>query len=623
MKNIKRRKTLEEVESSIWLRIQETWDIKDRSPESFDPLVRLLVGACAYELKNISDELQSSQDRVLERLAGLMAPDIYTNAMPATTVMHLRPQEPEVIITPEFQAALHKEVELNNALVNKEITFSPAGRFKLYNAAIQMCLFHNGDGLFNAIEDKLIHSCDQGDIAPHTIWLGLHFDESIKSIEELTLFVNWLNTTRESIEFKKSLFRTASCSLLQQQLSTENGITSLENKKNGLRSMGGQFDISQFLEQETLERYHKSFVTYKMNGDAKITLQRKRLPDALANNLTELDMSFFGEERVWLEIRLPETVRARDFAREMVVKLNCFPALNRCLHSAKYKLSDHLNIFPLDTPDQLLAIKDVMDTRGAVYRQLPNLEYVSSSAGSFCLRHGNVQRFDSRQSQDLIEQLIRSMRDDWASYTSMGQDEIRHDLTTISQALSRIQNRLGTKTASTREPWFLLLNADPDQAQRWNNVAIFYWSTAGALGNDIAAAELAPANHQFTLNIPAKDVLESMLPTVGGKNAKTQNEQINAYKKAVVTRDRVVTTADIKAVCFDEFSDLLQAVQVSKGIMHSPARKSGLIRCIDVKLSFNKESQIASREKDSICAEIESKLQAKSNGLMPIRVTAC
>ena len=622
MKNIKRRKILEDIERDLWKRIQAIWDVKDPSRENFDPLVRLIVGACAYELKNISDDLYSSQDRILERLAVLMAPDTYTNAKPATTVMHLCPQEPEVLITPEFQATINREVELNDALVNKEITFSPAGHFKLFNATIQMCLFDNGDGLLNSIEDKLIYSGDQGDIEPHTIWLGMHFDKSIESIEELTLFVNWLNASGENIELKKSLFRTASCTLSQQKLLAENGLTSFGNAQNSLTSTDSQFDISQYLEQETQEQYHKSFVTYKMEGKAPIFLRREKLPDSLANSLKELDMTFFREELVWLEIQLSDSVLSKDFTSEMVVKLNCFPAFNRRIHSAKYKLSEHLNIFPLETQDQFFAIKKVTDTQGAVFKELPNIDYVSSRASTFCLRHGNVQRFDSRQSQDLIEQLIRSMRDDWASYTSMGKDEIRHDLTTISQALSRIQNRLGAKTASMREPWFLMLNADPEQGPGWNHVTISFWSTAGVFGNAIAASELIPVNHQFALNMPAIGAVESMLPTVGGKNAKTQNEQINAYKKAIVTRDRVVTTADIKAVCFDEYSDFLQDVEVCKGIIHSPENKSGLIRSLDVKLTFKKETQLAAREKDSLCHELKNKLQAKSNGLLPLRVMA-
>ncbi|MCA9732098.1 type VI secretion system baseplate subunit TssF [candidate division KSB1 bacterium] len=616
MQKNENRKSLEAIERGIWKRIQEAWKLKEQALENFDPIVKLLVGACAYELKNISDELYNSQDRVLERLAGLMAPDIYTKAIPASTVLHLQPQDAEVIVLPEFQIAAKKETKQNNAIVNKEVVLSPAGAFKLYHASIQKMLYAKNNELFDAINNKNVGRAENSKIAHNKIWIGIEFHDKIRSLDEIVFFVHWKDATRSELEINMSHLRNASCSLSQQDLMPEYGIRNFEKQTEDVSNLGGYLDISKFIDERTRQKYFKSFLTFR-KCSGSISLNREILPWGLDNLLLD---GQFKDELTWLEIELQNNLKASDIVGGLVIELNCFPALNRQMHNVKFKLSDQLNIFPLETQDDFLAIKGVVDTEGHVFEQLLNLEHVSSNTGTYCLRHGHVQRFDSRQSRDLIDQLIRSLKDEWASYEALGRDEIRDDLNDIRQALARIQDRVGVRQGASKEHWFLMLNTDLNNNPGWNHVNISFWSTLGAFGNDITAEELSPINHQFALDIPAIGPVKSMLPTKGGKNGLSQNEKINAYKNAILARDRVVTYADIRAACLSSYGEFLQDIQISKSIVQHMEARKGLERCLKINLTFKDTLPLSEQDRDNLCHDIEKSLQEKNYGLYPIHV---
>ena len=53
------------------------WESNDTDIDNFDPLVRLLIEACAVELYRISNEISSVQENMLEKLAMLLTPEVY------------------------------------------------------------------------------------------------------------------------------------------------------------------------------------------------------------------------------------------------------------------------------------------------------------------------------------------------------------------------------------------------------------------------------------------------------------------------------------------------------------------------------------------------------------------
>ncbi len=65
------------------------WGYPDAEVEtSFDPVVQLLLEACASELEKISGEVDVSHARLVERLAQIMMPEPITSSQPAYGILH-------------------------------------------------------------------------------------------------------------------------------------------------------------------------------------------------------------------------------------------------------------------------------------------------------------------------------------------------------------------------------------------------------------------------------------------------------------------------------------------------------------------------------------------------------
>ena len=108
--------------------VADLWGYQQTDMDGFDPLIDLLLGACAVEFERTGNQIISSQSRVLEKLAQLLLPESLTIPQPAHTIVHARAVEPEYIVKPEDQFSFDKEV-INPARpteINKvPVFFSP------------------------------------------------------------------------------------------------------------------------------------------------------------------------------------------------------------------------------------------------------------------------------------------------------------------------------------------------------------------------------------------------------------------------------------------------------------------------------------------------------------------
>src|ERR1700712_5545808 len=79
-------------------RMQKTaarlWGIPDNEIETnFDPLVSLLIEACAAEFEKIGNAINTSQDRLIEKLADLIVPESVVGPKPTSTIAAATPLE--------------------------------------------------------------------------------------------------------------------------------------------------------------------------------------------------------------------------------------------------------------------------------------------------------------------------------------------------------------------------------------------------------------------------------------------------------------------------------------------------------------------------------------------------
>ncbi|GAL64978.1 hypothetical protein JCM19300_2207 [Algibacter lectus] len=86
------------------------WNIPaNEIADSFDPIISLLLSACASELEKLSGDISDSHIRVTERLIQLMTPLSTFDVKPAHTIAYCESLEPKTIITPEHQLYYKKK----------------------------------------------------------------------------------------------------------------------------------------------------------------------------------------------------------------------------------------------------------------------------------------------------------------------------------------------------------------------------------------------------------------------------------------------------------------------------------------------------------------------------------
>ena len=108
-----------------------------------------------------------------------------------------------------------------------------------------------------------------------------------------------------------------------------------------------------------------------------------------------------------------------------------------------------------------------------------------------------------------------------------------------------------------------------------------------------------------------------------GNNIKLEeNEKISAYKKSLLTHDRIVTEEDIRITSLYELGNLALDVSIRKNweIIHH--RTEGLRRVIEVCIRKNKMSQLSEEEWTQVCEELRIKLEHRSAFALPVKVVA-
>ena len=61
--------------------------------ENLDPLVKVLLEALSSEIFGLSHDIETSQHRILDKIANMLTPDILVSVRPAHSVIHAFPRE--------------------------------------------------------------------------------------------------------------------------------------------------------------------------------------------------------------------------------------------------------------------------------------------------------------------------------------------------------------------------------------------------------------------------------------------------------------------------------------------------------------------------------------------------
>lgn len=293
------------------------------------------------------------------------------------------------------------------------------------------------------------------------------------------------------------------------------------------------------------------------------------------------------------------------------------PVLNKQYHEQDHRLQEQVNILPLHCDDFFFDIHSVINEQEKALSAHPLANLRDLETGAYTLRTRGAGKMDTRAASQHLYHTLDLLRDESAAFAAFDLNTLNEKIKNLNREITALEQHVRDSDEQREETPYLVVKMP--KGSRHQTVKVEYWSTAGELANDIPAGTSLAAYRNPGFH---RNSILLMTPTTGGTNRKSASDAFYEFKKSLTTRDRIVSKEDIKTFCFATFGSRLAQVQIQKGLHISDLPHEGMTRTLDVVLlpAAQQTSQDTTQDWNVLCVELEAELNAKSAGLLPIRV---
>ncbi|TGE07758.1 type VI secretion system baseplate subunit TssF [Hymenobacter fodinae] len=598
------------IKSRLTQKAAEMWGYTEADMEGFDPLVELLLEACAVELEKIGQEINNTQYRLVERLAGLLNPDVVDAPRPAHAIAQAPPREPLLLLPADAQFVFQRPTAGRSA-TGPGIFFSPLQATRLTDGAVRYLATDDQVWRVEAAGQKRpVAAATYFEPAEYRrLWMGLELNAEVTTLANLTFYFDWLNEPRRDTYL--SYLPGEAWRLGDQLLPAATGLDPATTDATPL--LHQEYDFLQRVEQHVRNLYGPNFVRLLPTPGTELQLYlRETFPAALAPRFAPEVVQTFAQPLIWLELRFSHALPPEALTT-ITCGLNCFPVLNRRLNKQLFRLQPALNIYPLASEEAFLAIREIYSLRNVVFRSTTLTSLRENDTDTYTLRYG-AGRFDARSGQEALLELLELLRDESRAFTATGTDFVTNTLRELNQNLARLEERLGQSGAETGRdpaPYVMLRPRDSN-----DSVYLEYWSSNGEAGN-----RLPTGTRLLVYDGHYLDDVQLLTTTTGGHERPRPEERVHALRKNLLTRNRVVTLEDIRAVCWAELGNQLGQVHIEKGFRNGNTPTAGFVRCIRVALTPAVGSRLSAPEWQRTAQELQTLLASQSAMNLPYEVS--
>lgn len=582
------------------------WGYPDAEVEtSFDPVVQLLLEACSSELEKISGEVDVSHARLVERLAQIMMPEPITSSQPAYGILHANSNETTTTINPDHQF-FHT---LRNGFNSQDLFFMPMAVHKLFRGQIKYAAI--GNKLFetreNWFKEQVLQGTIQSDTPPNHLWLGLSM-EGTPSLEGLSLFFDLRNVhQQEMFYYYLPLSRIF---IGDTELTVKSGyIHSRATAEEDLEAiMQPAFDTNTRYSQEILQRYRRHFLTVTSTQ----SLPTQQAAPASLLKIFGNSFSRYNNDVCWIRVEFPETIR-HSLLEDLFCSINSFPVINKKINEQSQRLNRYLNIMPLNTADIYFDVKRVYDASGFDYHIRSFATAGEMQEGELVIRTSGIGRFDSREAKEIIAYLIEVIRDESSLFEEVRNDYVASRMRELHQLIASLEEQIQPGTNRGNIPYLMIKpheNAD--------YLFTEFYTTNGTIANNIRMGSRMQEYGSIQVQPNSITLLSN---TQGGKDRLNIDEKINLYRYHLLSRNRIVTPEDIKALCRYVLGKELRDVYVTKGVSVQPGSAEGYGRTLDIKIGLSKPAEsYAAGSLTYLKDELLTQLKENSANNYPYRI---
>jgi hypothetical protein len=600
----------EKIKSRILKRTADLWGYKEGEMESFDPLIKLLIEAFAGEVEKISYEINETHFRVIERLTGLISPDLDI-VRPSSAIIQTKAVDFGTNLKRTAQFLLKKpEDRIKNpgSKENTDVFFSPAGDYQVYKGSILCCVTQrNVFGFENGTKRAYLIENDGKDFEEYnTMWLGVDLEENAASFNGMSFFFDWYNEPQKEL-FLQYLPNAEWSFHTGERLNTRSGLSGNKNED----SLDRLFDVSGKLEEQASRLYSGYFLTITNSAESHEVRTKVKYPDIFVKKFTVQELKSFKKELYWIRIKFP-TYCPPEILNNILCAINCFPVLNRRIHKINYKAQKSINVVAMESPDSFLAVKEVRNDNNRVYKGIPLVGLKELDVATYTIR-SSINRLDQRQAQEMLNYLLEILQDEGASFAAMGEDFLSSQLLELNQNIARLEQRVKKQAELQSSNPYIVLNAlSPGET-----LFIEYWSSQGQGANNI------PSGNKVTLfsgSYLDNNATWLMTATIGGQEKPRGEKKINLLRKSLLSRDRIVTMEDIRAACWTAMTDKARDIRIRKVFESGTMPSTGFIRVIQIEI-FPKDGHANIEEEwTAACEELRLTLESRSAANWPYKI---
>ncbi len=586
---------------------------------SFDPIVGMLMGALADELHKIAGDIEKTDARIVEKLIDLIFRHNEFSHFPAHAIVRAKPVQATMNIKDSFQffytKRIQKESKKDPEYENVNVFFTPTGNFNLFNSQVKYIA--SGDTLFQVNDDNfkdILSTTNTGNLLdPSKLFIGIEIDKSVKKLDGISLYFDIKNKQKEE-RFYQSL-SSANWTINNKPAEFKQGLLpNLTDTKLSLNELfKNEINVSIKTSKHVNNFYNNRFMTLtKGNYSYTDLISETRTPDEIQNAFPHDILEEFSNNLFWIVIQLPQIIPS-DIAKDVICSVNCFPVINRKLNEFTQSLHKGTNVIPLNTEDLFFDVRQVVNSKGNEYTSSSLSGIEQTTKNSYIIRQGGIARFDSRDAKAIITHLTDLIRDESAAFSMFGTEMISSELKQLDQIITRLKHRLESADTINDIQSYILLQTESG----YERAFVKFWSAKGELANNIKSNSRL---NVFTGSDFDHNSTIFMTTTFGGRQKLTKEDKLNVLRRTILSKGRIVTVEDIKALCYEHFGKILKQVEIKKGAYLDPDIKKGITRTMDIHLSLDKQTKLPDEELQFMIDDLLVKLKENSSNLLPFRV---
>lgn len=575
----------ESVKARMLQNATKVWGLK--SPQSLDPFVKLLIDAFSTEVFKANNEIQTVNARILEKLAKLLTPSIYTHPVPAHAIAFTQPDESSEILLEHTEFFFRKHMTSTiKSESDKQINipFTPVGNVRINK--IQTAVMFVGNTCYSIDErlNKIPIARFQGRPEDYRkVTIGI--DVSRYSQENFPKYVSIYcsNPAFEHLDFTYKLLPYITVTSNGNPLFIKEGLTYYKNREaEGYEQIFYEQSIRNKIIEDVKSIYSHKFI--EVSGISNSLFSE---PGALPENLDFVDYKeeimkhIDGKRYLWLTFEFPPQFSAEILDNFSFV-LNAFPIYNRGWKKTEYSLDIMGNNIPLvtDEGEHFLYVDEVQDGDGRKYTEIPFTPNDDLKKGLYTVRKGGMERFTNRNAVDMIANVLELTRDEIAAFSLLNRDNVKGLLSEMSDKMkSMVQKVNNARRTIKQELNYVIM----EPVEKTDHTYASFWITHCTLANHMRpGTELS--------NQLKSQVLVLLSETIGGAEEQKGTDSIQAYKYALTTRDKIISLEDVKNFCRMVLKEELKEVRVRRGTMISNKPKEGFIRTVEVEIIPNNYS---------------------------------